>query len=258
MSQLYRFKFSSDHFAVELESTDQHFIDQKMRELINWSIEQGGSTPRLLQPGKPAYQPAQPAPNNASPQDSNPTVEEDSDVLDATLEQVVDEPKPKPKPKPGKPKSTTRKTAKTKRKRGPKPGTRKTAGKASKAKATADKGVEDIEEVIDPKRIVEVAKNSDRYKTIKKNILDKSNQLNRILLAFHYARATYGDRGFSSGTIEEVTKGFGKVIRRSNIAAQIKNNSDLFDADQEPRRGVTVKYELTPKGRSTIEELIKK
>lgn len=256
MSQLYRFKFSSDHFAVELESTDQHFIDQKMRELINWSIEQGGSTPRLLQPGKSAYQPAQPASNNASPQENMPTVEEESDVLDTTLEQVVDEPKPKPKP--GKPKSKTQETTKTKRKRGPKPGTKRGAGKTNKTKALVNKEVEDIEEVIDPKRIVEVAKNSDRYKTIKKNILDKSNQLNRILLAFHYARATYGDRGFSSGTIEEVTKGFGKVIRRSNIAAQIKNNSDLFNADQEPRRGVTVKYELTPKGRSTIEELIKK
>jgi hypothetical protein len=116
--------------------------------------------------------------------------------------------------------------------------------------------VEDIEEEIDPKRIVEVAKGGDHFRKIKKNILNKSNQLNRILLAFHYARATYGKTGFSSGTIEEITKAFGNAIRRSNIAAQIKNNSELFSADQKPRRGVTVKYSLTAKGRSMIEGMI--
>ena len=247
MSQLYRFKFSSDHFALELESTDPQFIDQKMRELINWSIEQGSEGPRLLAPGKPAYQPSEPVAEM-------PDAEEEAETLDSSIEQVTEEPKPRKRR--GRPKGSTNK--KSKRKTGPKKGTGKRGRpKKTQAKATVKKEVEDIEEVIDPKRIVDVAKNSDRFKKIKKEILSKSNQLNRILLAFHYARATYGDRGFSSGTIEEITKQFGKAIRRSNIAAAIKNNSKLFDSDQEPRRGITVKYELTPAGRKRIEELIK-
>jgi|GEM_PF-2718198 len=247
MSQLYRFKFSSDHFAIELESTDPQFIDQKMRELINWSIEQGGDSPRLLAPGKPAYQPSDPAPEM-------PEADEEAEALDASIEHATEEPKPKKRR--GRPKGSTNK--KSKRKRGPKKGSSKRGRpKKTQAKATVNKEVEDIEEVVDPKRIVEVAKNSDRFRKIKKEILSKSNQLNRILLAFHYARATYGDRGFSSGTIEEITEQFGKMIRRSNIAAQIKSNDKLFDSDQEPRRGVTVKYELTPAGRKEIEELIK-
>lgn len=250
MSQLYRFKFSSDHFAIELESTDPQFIDQKMRELINWSIEQGGDAPRLLAPGKPAYQPPAPAADI-------PSHEEDAETLDASIEQATAEPEaPKPRKRRGRPKGATKKTTKKTPKKTT--GGKRGRPKTTKAKATVSKDVEDIEEVIDASRIVEVAKNSDRFRKIKKDILDKSNQLNRILLAFHYARATYGDRGFSSGTIEQVTKEFGKMIRRSNIAAQIKNQPHLFDADQTPRPGITVKYELTPAGRNRIEELIKK
>lgn len=252
MSQLYRFKFSSDHFAIELESTDPQFIDQKMRELINWSIEQGGDAPRLLAPGKPAYQSSEP-----EPVAEMPDAEEEAEALDTSMEQATEEEAQQRKRRGrGRPKGSTNKKAK--RKTEAKKGSGKVGRpKKAQAKATVNKEVEDIEEVVDPKRIVEVAKNSDRFRKIKKEILSKSNQLNRILLAFHYARATYGDRGFSSGTIEEITKEFGKTIRRSNIAAAIKNNPDLFDSDQEPRRGITVKYELTPAGRKKIEDLIK-
>ena len=249
MSQVYRFKFSAEHFGIELESTDPLFIDQKMRELINWSIEQSNSGPRLLKPGEPAYQP--------------PTSETTEEAVASFDEQTTTEEEAAPaapqkkattRGRRGRPKGSTNKT-KTKSKRGRKPGPKKAPTK-TKAKATVKKEIEDIEEEIDPKRIVEVAKGGDHYRKIKKNILDKSNQLNRILLAFHYARATYGKTGFSSGTIEEITKAFGNGIRRSNIAAQIKNNAELFSADQKPRRGVTVKYSLTAKGHSTIESKI--
>lgn len=248
MSQVYRFKFSAEQFGIELESTDPLFIDQKMRELINWSIEQSSSGTRLLKPGEPAYQP----PTSETTEEAVASFDDQTSTEEEAAAPAAPQKKATTRGRRGRPKGSTNKT-KTKSKRGRKPGPKKTS---TKTKATVKKDVEDIEEVIDPKRIVEVAKGGDHYRKIKKNILDKSNQLNRILLAFHYARATYGKTGFSSGTIEEITKAFGNAIRRSNIAAQIKSNSELFSADQKPRRGVTVKYSLTAKGRSKIEGMI--
>ena len=248
MSQVYRFKFSAEQFGIEIESTDPLFIDQKMRELINWSIEQSSSGTRLLKPGEPAYQP----PTSETTEDAVASFDDQTSTEEEAAAPAAPQKKATTRGRRGRPKGSTNKT-KTKSKRGRKPGPKKAP---TKTKATVKKEVEDIEEEIDPKRIVEVAKGGDHYRKIKKNILDKSNQLNRILLAFHYARATYGKTGFSSGTIEEITKAFGNAIRRSNIAAQIKNNSELFSADQKPRRGVTVKYSLTAKGRSTIEGMI--
>ena len=245
MSQVYRFKFSAEQFGIELESTDPLFIDQKMRELINWSIQQSTNGPRLLKSGEPAYQP----PTNETTEEAVASFADQTST--STEEEAATPAAPEKKAttrRRGRPKGSTNKKG-TKSKPGPKKA-------PTKAKATVKKEVEDIEEEVDPKRIVEVAKGGDHYRKIKKNILNKSNQLNRILLAFHYARATYGKTGFSSGTIEEITKAFGNAIRRSNIAAQIKNNAELFSADQKPRRGVTVKYSLTPKGRSTIEGMI--
>lgn len=248
MSQIYRFKFAGEHFSVELESTDPVFIDQKLRELINLSIEQHTNGPRLLTAGTTAFQSSTTSATEEveTPFEPEPTEENDEEIV----EQKVPEPSVRG------PKRAT--TEKPKSKRGRKPGTKNKKGpKTTQAKAILKKEIEDIEEEMDPKQIVEVAKNSDDYRKIKKTILDKSNQLNRILLAFYYAQKTYGDRGFSSGTIEEVTKHFGKIIRRSNIAAQIKSNPSLFHSDQTPRRGVTVKYKLTSEGGTVIEHVIK-
>jgi len=251
MSQVYRFKFSAEHFGIELESTDPLFIDQKMRELINWSIQQSTSGPRLLKQGEPAYRP----PTSETTEEAVASFDEQTSTEEEAAP-AAPQKKATTSGRRGRPKGSTNKTkTKTKSKRGRKPGPKKAPTKTN-AKATVKKEIEDIEEEIDPKRIVEVAKGGDHYRKIKKNILDKSNQLNRILLAFHYARATYGKTGFSSGTIEGITEAFGNGIRRSNIAAQIKSNSELFSADQKPRRGVTVKYSLTAKGRSKIEGMI--
>lgn len=107
---------------------------------------------------------------------------------------------------------------------------------------------------VEPERIAEIIRASKRYKAIENKILKKSNQLYRILLCLHYARAVYGDRGFSTGIIEEVTAALGKRLRKSNIAAQIKLNPDLFESDREPGKGITAHYLLTDAGVEKLED----
>ncbi|HKK76409.1 MAG TPA: hypothetical protein VJ953_15120 [Saprospiraceae bacterium] len=107
---------------------------------------------------------------------------------------------------------------------------------------------------VDPERIADVINNSKRFKAIENKILNKSNQLYRILLTLHYATATYGKRGYSTGLLEEITAALGKRLRKSNIAAQIKLHPDYFTSDREPGKGITALYLLTEEGQDLLEE----
>lgn len=107
---------------------------------------------------------------------------------------------------------------------------------------------------VDPERIADLIFNSKRYKAIENKIMNKSNQLFRILLTLHYATATYGKRGYSTGLLEEITAALGKRLRKSNIAAQIKLHPEYFVSDREPGKGVTALYLLTEEGQELLEE----
>jgi len=107
---------------------------------------------------------------------------------------------------------------------------------------------------VSPERIADVIANSKRYKAIENKILNKSNQLHRILLTLHYATAIYGRRGYSTGLLEEITAALGKRLRKSNIAAQIKLHPEYFIADREPGKGITALYLLTEEGQDVLEE----
>jgi len=228
--ELHKMKFRSGELEVELETTDLNYVDQKLTELLNLQ-KKGVSKASAPQPAAP--QPAAPQ-TQAAPQ------------ADAKLPAEKEITKPAAKPGP-KPKST----------RGRKPGPKPKKTVTAKKKAQEESIV--TSKKIDPKHIAEVIKNSERYPEIKKNILNKANQVNRILLAMAYAQATYGkDTGFTTGLIEEITTALNAQIRRSNIAAQIKKNLNLFTYDAEPRRGTTTHYNLTPEGRKQLEAAMNK
>jgi hypothetical protein len=70
----------------------------------------------------------------------------------------------------------------------------------------------------------------------------------------HYATATYGKRGYSTGLLEEITAALGKRLRKSNIAAQIKLHPNYFVSDREPGKGITALYLLTEEGQDLLEE----
>lgn len=106
---------------------------------------------------------------------------------------------------------------------------------------------------VDPDRIADLINSSKRYKAIENKVLNKSNQLYRILLTLYYATATYGKRGYSTGLLEEITAVLGKRLRKSNIAAQIKLHPDYFVSDREPGKGITALYLLTEEGQDLLE-----
>lgn len=117
-----------------------------------------------------------------------------------------------------------------------------------------DDDIHIIDGRVDPARIADVINSSKRFRAIENKILNKSNQLYRILLTLHYATATYGMRGYSTGLMEEVTAALGKRLRKSNIAAQIKLHPEYFTADREPGKGVTALYLLTDPGKEELED----
>jgi hypothetical protein len=116
-----------------------------------------------------------------------------------------------------------------------------------------DDDIHVIDGRVNPAQIAEVINSSKRFRAIENKILNKSNQLYRILLILHYAAATYGLRGYSTGLMEEITAALGKRLRKSNIAAQIKLHPEYFTADREPGKGVTALYLLTDAGREELE-----
>ena len=116
-----------------------------------------------------------------------------------------------------------------------------------------DDDIHVIDGRVNPSQIAEVINESKRFRAIENKILNKSNQLYRILLILHYAAATYGMRGYSTGLMEEITAALGKRLRKSNIAAQIKLHPQYFTADREPGKGVTALYLLTEAGHEELE-----
>lgn len=228
MSDLfYRFKFKSELFELELESTDSEFIDRKIMQLIELSTRPIEDGPKLLSAAAPAER-EEPATEEAPIEEAMPEEEEAEEVAE-----------------PAKPKKTRKRR---KRKTVPKPRKSKAAGK--KEKAPAEKGE------IDTAAISDAVKSSDHYKTIKEKILNKANQLNRILLSFHFAEQLYRKKGLTTGDVESITEALGAGIKSTNVSSQLKKHSNLFNARGERKRGSVVHYTLNREGRERFENLL--
>lgn len=219
MSELYRFKFRSDFFEIELESTDSDFIDKKMMQLIELSMRPLEDAPRLLSSGF-----------TSSAQKEAPSAEEPVSEEAPVEEAETETPAPVEKKR--------RKRSKQKKRKAP-----------SAAKPSG--GSE-----IDPKAVAEQVKASDHYKTIRDEILKKSNQLNRILVSFYFAEQVYGRKGLTTGDVESITEALGAGIKSTNISSQLKKYGNYFNSRGERKRGSVVYYKLNKEGRQKLESLL--
>lgn len=225
MSELYRFKFRSEWFDIELESTDQSFIDRKMMQLIELSAKQFDTEeiPRLLAPIEPApsaeQPPAQPTAQPVSKNDQSASTR----PRPATKTKVDSAPDAPP----------TKKRRRRKRKQ-----------------------VEGTESGFDAAKVAAAVKSSKFFPTIQKSILNRSNQLNRIMLCFYFVKEVYGPQALTTGDIESITAALGVRIRSTNVSSQIKKNADMFSTKEERKRGSVVHYELTKKGYEQIEKIL--
>jgi outer membrane biosynthesis protein TonB len=220
MSELYRFKFRSDFFEIELESTDSGFIDEKMMQLIELSMRSLEDAPKLLTSGfvSTAKKKAPPA--------EEPVPEE------APMEEEEAEEAPQPVTK-----KRRRRARRKKKKATPAP--------------KAPRGSE-----VDPNAVAEQVKASDQYKTIRDNILGKSNQLNRILVSFYFAEQVYGRKGLTTGDVEAITEALKAGIKSTNISSQLKKYDQFFNSRGERKRGSVVHYKLNKDGRQKMESLL--
>lgn len=232
MSDLfYRFKFRSDFFELELESTDSEFIDRKIMQLIELSTRPVEDGPKLLTASPPAHEEAPAAADEAPVEDA---ATEDEEEEEAVVEQAPEAP-PRKKRKRRR-RTTTRKVSRKKKTKAP--------------EATQEEGA------IDPKRVAEAIKSSDHFKTIQKKILDKSNQLNRILLSFYFAEQLFNGKGLTTGDVEGITDALGVGIKSTNVSSQLKKHEALFNSRGERKRGSVVHYTLNKDGKERFEKLL--
>lgn len=106
--------------------------------------------------------------------------------------------------------------------------------------------------------VVQTILSSDKLRVIKKNVLGKANQLNKILMVFYFTNQQYGNQYLTTSFVERVLSRFGKKIAKSNLGTKIKNNSTFFIADSVPKRGTATKYQVSEKGLQQFEEVLKK
>ena len=221
MSELYRFKFRSDFFEIELESTDSEFIDKKIMQLIELSMRPVEDAPRLLTSGF-----------TASAKEETSSIAEEPAPAEVPAEGTAAEALSKPATK----------------KRG------KRGGRKKKKATPAPKAPSGSE--IDPKVVAEQVKASDYYKIIRDKILGKSNQLNRILVSFYFTEQAYGRKGLTTGDVEAITEALGAGIKSTNISSQLKKYSEFFNTKGERKRGSVVHYKLNKDGRQKLESFL--
>ncbi len=229
MSNLYKLKFHSEFFDLELESTDQNFIERKVMELIELSSKGYQSSPKLLNPAQAV---------------------DLSSVEDA--EEVEAAPKSSKKVKKTKGRGAKSRTKEVgKRKRG-RPATKKTAKTSAPPKSV------ETTDTFDAEAVAERVRSADHYDVFEKKILGKANQLNRILLSFYYSGQVYGDRSLTTGDVESITKALGTEIKSTNVSSQIKKHKNLFIIQGERKRGAVVHYKLNDDGVDKFMETVEK
>ncbi len=234
MSELYRIKFRSEQFELEVESTDKEFISSKMEYLIDLSSRP--YEPKLIGSGTEAPEaPSSPEPEAPAASAETPPAEK----------KVEEAPAPKPKAKRGRKPKATAKKAKTKT--------------AAKKKTTAKKETPapaSAKSSLDPNAVADEVKSSPHYDFIKTKILDKSNQINRILVSFYFAQGLSNGDGLTTGEVESITEALGNAIKSTNISSQLKKYDDLFLTKGERKRGSVVYYKLNAKGKKKLEDLL--
>ena len=118
---------------------------------------------------------------------------------------------------------------------------------------------DDEDEEIDIMQIVNAINESGEYDTIEEKILNKSNQLNRILLVFYFVNKIFGNNAsITTGDVQKVTDQLGVKIKSSNVAGKMKDNSKYFSADTVRKKGAIVNYKLNKKGLDYFSELLTK
>ncbi len=105
--------------------------------------------------------------------------------------------------------------------------------------------------------VVQFILNSDKLTFVRSRVLEKANQLNKILMVFYFTNELYGNQFLTTSFIEHVLARFGRRIAKSNLGTKIKNNEEYFAADSEPKRGTPTQYRIRQIGIERFNNIIK-
>ncbi len=133
---------------------------------------------------------------------------------------------------------------------------KKSRGHKSKAKpttqATSDKGI-DLQELIN------LAKSSDDFELIEKNVLDRTSLVDRILLPLYVAAEHISEQQkLTTGDISKFLSQLGVNIAQPNVAKTLSSTALRYViGDKIRKKGQAVGYRLSRKGTQYLTAVIK-
>ncbi len=121
---------------------------------------------------------------------------------------------------------------------------------------------EDHDRAVSPDTVAEIVnliRSCDAAERIEKQILDKSNVVNRCLLPLYIVhQELHNAFGLTTGQISAITKALGVPISQPNVAHTLADSAARFVMTSSTRkRGVAVDYRINRRGLQQIEITIK-
>lgn len=127
------------------------------------------------------------------------------------------------------------------------------APKASNATADAESTSVNLSD------IVAMVKNCDEAEAIEHQVLDRTSQVNRILLPLYIVHEHFDNAfGLSSGEVSKITTDLGVPIAPPNASNTLSGTASKYViGDSVRRRGYSVKYKLSRRGIQYIRSVIR-
>lgn len=94
------------------------------------------------------------------------------------------------------------------------------------------------------------------YSKLEERILNKRDQLARIMMCMHYAAEVCDDPHVTTGQVEAITDQFGVKVTMANAANNIKKNQRFFTGKTIRKKGQPVPYKLNRQGETAFRALL--
>lgn len=113
-------------------------------------------------------------------------------------------------------------------------------------------------EFLDIVKLVNATKDSNDLEQIEKNILDKAGQVDRVLLPLFIADRKFGSEiSLSSNDIYKFLKEFGISMALPNISNTLSSSASRYViADSTRRKGASIGYKISRKGKQHLEQVL--
>lgn len=100
-------------------------------------------------------------------------------------------------------------------------------------------------------------KDSDKYSQAEDNIIDKKDELPKIMMCMYFKNEFSDDPYLTTGQVEKITDQLGIKLKMSNVASKIRNNQAYFTAKTVRQKGKPVPYKLNRRGEKAFEKYLK-